>query len=597
MKSVVPQRLLHCLLLSVTGLALVLGAFWCLWTLTLWYRLHPHLPWRDLFVILDDLLPLLQGKAHWQDWRVLIEPHYAAHRIAIPRLLVAFDVSFFSGQNHTLYSGAWIGLFTCLVIYMAMAKDYFRDDTLAWFFCLGIVSTVFFAPAHLWNLINAINASWHITFACAFASFFVLLRRPGKPGVLAWTLAYCLATVAAFTTFAGVILWLMLPVLAINTSRRTLILTAGFSLLLTASYTSGLSSDAEIASNWKTGSAEIVNKMHTTGVEAIAQNTPLVIVKKAMVLLAWPFSQENPAIAFILVGLSLLALAYHGILFLKSQFSEKYEVSPWLKLCVLIAILCFGVALAIQLGRVIEQPNHADGPSFERYNTVVAVYWAGIFGLVLSQLTRLPDALRLTLMTFSLLVVNLLITPQGSYLQQEILSVESAAELFARGETPALKGKQGKRLLRSRPEYIYKFEPFFAAGKLAYLAPREHVTRTSDLENCSPAVLMPVLSPSPRPGYDKVHTRIRGFYGFIARDIQLRDDNTLAARLIAKHRGNYTPLALIKPDNTSWEGLIRATDVDHRPLHLHLDTLGKLPFHCRMSVLARKTDHSDQKQG
>ncbi|MEH6582663.1 MAG: hypothetical protein V7754_12060 [Halioglobus sp.] len=597
MKTLVPNRPLYPLLALLTALALALGLFWCLWTLALWYRLHPHLPWRDLFLVLDDLLPLLQGEASWQDWRALIEPHYAAHRIAVPRLLVAIDVSFFSGQNHTLYSSAWAGLLACLTLYMTMAKDYFRGDTLSWLFCLGIVSTVFFAPAHLWNLINAINASWHITFACAFAAFFVLLKQPGKPGFLAWTVAYSFATIAAFTTFAGVILWLLLPVLALNTSRRALILTAGFSLLLTVIYTNGLSSDAEIATQWETGSAEIVDRMHTTGVEAIAQNTPPVIVEKAMVLLAWPFSQENPTVAFLLVGLSLLLLGYHGILFLKSQFSEKDEMSPWLKLCVLIATLCLGIALAVQLGRVIEQPNHANGPSFERYNTVVAVYWAGIFGLLLSLLTRLPDALRLTLMTLSLLAVNLLITPNGNYLEQEILSVESAAVLFAKGETPALRDKPGKRLLRFKPEYVYSFEPFFAADKLAYLAPGEQVVPARDLENCNQAVLTPTLSPAPRPGYETVRTGIQGFYGLITRDIQLRDNDALVARLVAKHQGNYAPLALIKPDHNAWEGLISTTDTNHLPLHVYLDTLGKLPFHCRMSVLARKTDPSDQKQG
>jgi len=210
MNSVERHRLLHRLLLSATGLALALGAFWFLWTVLLWHRLHPHLPWRDLFVILDHWLPLLEGGDLSSYWQFLIEPHYAAHRIALPRLIVVMDMTFFHGQNHLLHAGAWLGMFGCLGIYFGMARGYFQNDRIGYFFCLGVVTTLFFAPAHLWNLINAINATWHISFAFAFAAFFILLRSPGQPRLVEWSLAYGCATLAAFTTFTGVIVWLLL---------------------------------------------------------------------------------------------------------------------------------------------------------------------------------------------------------------------------------------------------------------------------------------------------------------------------------------------------------------------------------------------------
>ena len=35
------------------AVAITAALFWGLWTLLLWSRWHPHMPWRDLYVILD----------------------------------------------------------------------------------------------------------------------------------------------------------------------------------------------------------------------------------------------------------------------------------------------------------------------------------------------------------------------------------------------------------------------------------------------------------------------------------------------------------------------------------------------------------------
>jgi hypothetical protein len=258
------------LLSMMAALALALGAFWFIWTVLLWYRLHPHLPWRDMFVILDGLL---KQPTLLTDWQLLIEPHYGAHRIAVPRLLVAMELRFFNGQNHLMYASAWIGIFTCLGILVHMARDYFEDNTSSHLFFIGIAATLMFAPAHLWNLVNAINASWHITFACALISFYVLIRGYEPPGTWTWVTAYVFATIAAFTTFAGVIVWLVLPVLAIRCSRVTLFTTLAISVLLAAAYSNGLSSDAQIAVAWEGDNTEVIEKIKATGTQAISDNS------------------------------------------------------------------------------------------------------------------------------------------------------------------------------------------------------------------------------------------------------------------------------------------------------------------------------------
>lgn len=594
MNIAVPNRPLNPVVVALTGGALMAAAFWMIWTLLLWYRLHPHLPWRDLFVILDNILPLLRGETSWTEWQILTEPHYASHRIAIPRLLVALDLRFFHGQSHVLYTGAWLGIVACLGITMGMARGYFRQDRMSWYFCLGIVGILFFAPAHLWNLINAINASWHISFACAFISFFILLRGPGTPGPTAWALAYGFATIAAFTTFVGVIVWLLLPTLALNGSRRTLAVIAGLSLLLTLGYLDGISSDAEIASAWDSQNVAVNNEMHEIGLEAMAANTPLIIIHKAMKFLAWPMSSTQPTAALVLVGLSFMIIAYFWLGFLYPQKLTRSELHPWLKLSLLIATLGLGIALATQLGRIIEQANHANGPSFERYNTVVAVYWSGIFGLLLSLLNRLPDRPKIGLMAISLAVVTLLIVPGGHYLKQEILSVEYAAKLYAGGETPALRSKVGKKMLHFKPEYVYSFDAFFDKYELAYYAPEEVANHLDKPPECDIEKIGATLSKSRKKGFKKIEGQLVGPLALMSRDVLIYKDDQLAARLTPRHGGDYSPLALLNPAYNSWLGHIASTVSRNKQLQVLVNALGPASFRCRIGRIGGSASPSSR---
>ena len=507
---------------------------------------------------------------------MLFEPHYGAHRIAVPRLLVALDLSLFKGQNHTLYTSAWLGTVFCLGVFTAMCRNYFGNNTAGWLFCVGIVLTQLFAPAHLWNLINAINASWHITFACAFAAFFILLNNKGTPSGASWVAAYALASIAAFTTFAGVIVWLLLPVMALGGSKRSVILTVCSSALLTIGYTTGLTSDAEVAIAWNSQNADVAQQMKAAGLEALARNTPLAIVHKAMKILAWPLSSSQPGTATVLVAFSIIVLAFHWIVFFRDRLSGTGEYHPWLKLCLLIATLAVGVALAIQLGRVIEQPNHANGPSFERYNTVVAVYWMGITGLLMSGYRAASDRHRVAMMSFVLVITIALISPTGTYLKQEIASIENAAELYVQGESPRLRGKLDKKLLKFRPEYVFTFDNFFKQGQLAYRVPAPIPGPIDAGQLCQESIFSGITSLENKPRLTKVQST-PGVSGVVTRDIVVFSGEQFASRLVAKHHGNYSPVDLIRPKKNIWMGQIRNKHLKNDDLRLYSNTLGGIP--------------------
>jgi hypothetical protein len=564
----------------MAALALILGAFWFIWTLLLWYKLHPHLPWRDMFVILDGLS---KQPNFLTDWQALIEPHYAAHRIAVPRLLVALDLRLLDGQSHALYASAWIGLLSCLGILFYTARDYFEHNPSSGLFYAGIAVTLMFAPAHLWNLVNAINASWHITFACAFVAFYILVRRPEPPGAGAWIMAYLFATIAAFTTIAGVIVWLLLPVLAIRCSRVTLTITVLISVLLATVYSIGLSSDADIAVAWKGDNTEVIEKIKAAGIEAKTNNTLTVIVSRTLRVLTWPLSSEKSITGALLVSLSLCVLAFSGVRFLRSEFQGQDAYHPWVKLCLMASVLALGIALAIQFGRLIEQPNHADGPSFERYNTVGAIYWIGIMGLALSTLNYLGNLHRLLLMGSCLTIAALLIYPKGDYLQQEVMSMEHASRLYASGENPELRRPAGRKMSRIKPEYVFHFDPYFQEKELAYLAPGEppYAPEDSSLD-CPTSSMKARYRRSDIKGYKTLEVSLGAAQSMITRDILIYSERKFLARLHQSHADNYNPLELARPSSNVFTGQILSKEAHMGLLTLVANSLGPNLFHCRM---------------
>ncbi len=530
------------------------------WTLLFWSRWHPHLPWRDVFVILDDLQPVLSGDGSWRDWLFLFEAHYSAHRITVPRLLVYWDLTLLSGRGHLLYAAAWTGLLVIIALYVRSARRYFSASPAVAWFCYGILGVLLFAPAHAWNLVNAVNSSWHVSFALGALAFYVLVKTPGKACGLEWLMAYGLATVAAFTTFAGVIVWLLLPVIAISAGRRVLLVTVVCSTLLTLFYLNGIASDADIAAAWDVGDPAVAASIQEAGRAALEQNSLLRIAQGASKVLCWPLSGVHPVVAAVFFALSIAALAVAWFRFLIAARAGQ-RLEPWIEWCLLLATMALGVALAIQLGRMIEQPNHAHGPSYERYNTVVAVYWVGVLSLVLAAVPRTPAVGQVTAMLVTLLTVPLLLLPGGSYLQQEVVSLETAARLYAEGETPELREEMDGRLLRFKPEYVFTFDPLFESRQLAYRRPVKLSAPSGQERFCSADILTVNRGDSPRVGFELIKVAVQGPTAMLTRDILLSRDDNLLGRLVATHQGDYSPWQLLDPSFNLWIGY-----VDHKTL-------------------------------
>jgi hypothetical protein len=571
--------------LCLVVLSVAIALFWFAWTVLLWSRWHPAMPWRDLFVVLDDLRPMLEGGSLQGGWLSLLEPHYAAHRIALPRALVALDMLFFGGGNGPLYVAGWLGMATILLLYARLARDGLDGDWPLLVLVCSVAVTWMFAPAHFWNIANAVNASWHLCFALAALAFVLLLNDRAPPSAVRWVSAYLLTSLAALTTFAGVIAWLLLPLLAPRGNWRLLALTAAVSIALTILYTGGLASDAQIAARWDTGDPAAAS-IREAGEAAIAANDPVRMVQKAVVLLCWPLSAEYPLLAALIFALSLIPVVIYGWQWVLGWLGRGPALQRWQEFCLLFTAMAVGVALAVQLGRVIEQPNYAHGPSYERYNTVVAIYWMGVTGLVAGVISARSALRRAASAAAILVLVLLLIAPGGTYLQQEIASLETAARLYAAGEKPALREEVDRKLLRFKPEYVFSFDALFQRRALAYTRPTDLPPGTDGGETCSSRRVRFESVESPRAGLTGIRVRIEGAVALPVRDVLLSDDGALYARLYPVHEGSFTPLALLAPGQNAWTGLVESRSFPPRDLHVSLQLLGWPSFGCMLPAQA-----------
>jgi hypothetical protein len=559
--------------------ALCLAAYGLLWTSILWFRYHPHLPWRDLFLLLDQVLDLEPASFTPTALLQWFEPHYAAHRIAIPRLLLWLDIHLLAGQNHTFFVAGWSCLLVLIMLYVKLARTHFRQSVTT-MFVAALAAIWLFAPAHLWNLLNPINISWHLALTFSLLAFWVLIRCPQEPRWRDWCLAYLLCTLAAFCNFGGVIAWLLLPVLALMLHARVIVPTLLLSVILAWLYAGGISSDAEMATQWDLGSPEVIAQVQAQAHSVLAANTPSRIVVKTLQFLAWPLTESAPGLALLLSVLSVAVLAAVAIFGARSRWYPLSRLQAWTVFCMMVAGLCLGIALATQLGRLMEYPNHLHGPSYERYETVVVVYWLSISGLLLGLKPRLGRWAYL-LLAMLLILAPSLQRPSGAYLSQEIESMESAGSLFITGERAALSGQRPKAGNRFIPEFVFTFDELFRDRQLAYRAPIELPAGLADVPQCTPTEVQVKAA----AGQLIINVSLDLPEAWWSRSITLYRGNSMMGRLGPQHKGDFTPLSLLNPRLNSWQGTVPiGADSGTRELTLVLQQPLGTTVWCKLAV-------------
>ena len=535
----------------VSWLAVCIALLWLLWTSVSWFRYHPQLPWRDLFLILDQVIGLAQQPASVATALQWFEPHYAAHRIAVMRALQWLDIALLDGQNRAFYLAGWGSLLLLLALYTRLARQHFPGPGSA-IFVAALAVIWLFAPAHLWNLVNPVNISWHLALSLSLLAFWIVLRRTvGRRAVglrySDWGLAYLVCTVAAFCNFAGVIAWLLLPLLAWLLQPRAFIACALGSVLLTLLYTQGMASDAALATQWELGTPEVIQQIREQAHSALAANHPWRIMVRSLQFLAWPLSESWPLTAITLSSLSVLAWGVGASQLLLARWRGVVDTPPWLVFCLLAAALCLGIALATQLGRVLQHPNHMHGPSYERYQTVVVLYWLSLscYLVAAPALLRVPAWIK---MLGVLLLAIILQHPGGRYLQQEIQSAEVAARLYSEGERSHLNGGRPMAGNRFTPEYVFSFDAFFAERALAYRVDRARPGLGVDVPVCAAGKVSFIN--------DVMTVGVGAPWFWLSRSVSVYDQQGYLSRLSPSHLGTFSPLSLLRPQLNPWQGQV-----------------------------------------
>ena len=557
-------------LLAVTAL---IALCFFVWTLLIWYRYHPHLPWRDTVLLLSAVVPVVDTGVSLEGLLGWLEPHYGAHRIFLPRALVALDVAFFSGQNHLPMAAAWASLLLMAGVFWRFARRRFSGNLRIAILALSLAVLYLFSPSHVWNLANPVNTSWHLTVAFSILAFTVLLDKKDQPSWRQWLWAFLLAGLAALSTFGGVIAWLLLACLALLLRSPFILPVLLSSTILVVLYCQNLVSDASVGVNWTLGTPEVVAKIQQESHTALAANTPWMIALKATRFLTWPLTASHTWLAGILSAASvgLLILTWFRVIRRGLSGGERY--SRWLELCLLAATLCAGIAVATQLGRILSHPNHIHGPSQERYQTVVVLYWFSVSGLILAASAAWPTWKRLPVHFACVLLALVLSAPLGDYLKEEIGSLEYAAALYLKGERAQLRDPVAGKLINFFPERVFRFDAFLTRRELAYRVPVAAPDAGPASEHCAPGRFHWWLEKTERPSVQSMTLSLQGSEAWTAREISLFHRQHLVGRLYPQHRGDYTPLALLAKQHNQWRGLLEPPAAGSGPLRVVVRTL------------------------
>jgi hypothetical protein len=536
----------------------LLGAF-----ALLWFRHHPHMPWRDALPLLRDLQPLLDGD--WSSEHVWqqIQPHYTAHRVLILRALLFLDIQFLSGSGHLLYFTGWLSLLSILGLYSYGAQRHMGQNSSLLIFSIAIAISLLCMPSHLWNFINPVCAGWLLSFALSVTAFWLLLKQPGQATAGNLALAYTLILIAAFVVFSGVLAWLVVPGLLLLRRHPAWPVAALLSLAFVSLYTIGISSDAKIALQMLESIDPNKSEVYSLELQAaIDANTAGSVFLKSLDLIGWPLSSSQLVLARLMALGSLAVLIYTAINAGRRWHHRETELPLWTLWCAIAALFCLGNIFTVSLGRVLEYQDLLHGPSPERHQTMVVLYWLFIAGTVCGWLNDLRQSSQVFGMTaLGLLSLALVFLPSRDILKNEFISTEFAGYLFLVGEQPELRAPPQKLGLQLTPHYPLAFDEWFDHRDIAYHAPL-HFPEAKTLSSCTDQFEPEIGRTNPllltalqvEPPFAEIQFNWHGHRSLLSREIVLTREGNIVGRLVPSHQGDYSWLRMLDPQINQWRG-------------------------------------------
>ena len=349
-------------------------------------------PFRDMWVAMDFIRAFFEGRTALHE---LIDLHGGAHRLALPRLLFVVDYGWFAGSNVFLLLVALVTQLSVVLLMALLLKQDLRqqghlssNDRL---FLLAMTLLLMINPTQLENFLYTFDVQWFLTAAFALWALaaWQAVVRDGAAGKTPRAGALLLALVATlcslFSSFSGLCLLLVLPLLPILYRCALPWVLASF-LACAASVFFYLQGPFSDASHW----IGIKGDITVDSLLAFITMLSSIWARWTILYLGSPLSRDSFALAAVAVVPSLAFVGYHLLACWRRGPAALASLPLFALLAALFATV---VALATGWGRM----HFINTANEDRYQSIVLVYWLGVFTLAWWQLRQLPSRRWLSL--------------------------------------------------------------------------------------------------------------------------------------------------------------------------------------------------------
>lgn len=343
-------------------------------------------PFRDLWVDFDVLRPLLDGQG---DISSLFALHGGAHRLAVPRLFFLAEYQLFSGTNIFLISVSVLAqLSVVILIWRLLRNEHHLSSSQRWLI-VAMTVLLMFNGTQLENFLYTFDMQWFLTAAAAIwalAAWIKLLSDLSAGKAIAWfQWGWCgaLTAISFFSSFSGVCILLVLPVMIVILRLRMALAAALLlaCVLVVGLYTQGMFGSAIAWIGVKEENPSVWNYLEF-------YYWIFVLLGKWVVLyLGSPLSRYSWMAAVFVVSVSVLVIIWYGAKLLRKG---RGSLTEFQLICLAWCLFAIAVAAVTGWGRMyfINTANE------DRYQTIAALYWLGFFGFACSRTAMFPEPRR-----------------------------------------------------------------------------------------------------------------------------------------------------------------------------------------------------------
>ncbi len=535
---------------TLDAISLLLGIAALLASSLLWYRLHMDIPERDTVPMIHTVQPVLEQGLGGLPLDIWLHPHFGSHRIPLIRLLQVADLQWAHGSNAAYYGVSLLSIFAMLAFFTHAARAQAAAIGVSF---PGLALLFLFSPSQIWNFIQPIGASWLLSLALVCGAYWLLLARPREPGAGRICAVFALLALASWANFTGLVALLLLPLMVGLMRRAGLVPVLVATLLWTGLYLQGV--------------APMEGSLQVSAGTA-ARSTPAG-------LLAWLLAARDCAYATLTFFSAPFSAALPRAILLPSLAALLFLALQWARvlrpgaaaqrghlylLCLALATICLGTALAIFLGR-IGLTDLAILPHPPRYRSLVLLFWLSIGGLALARAGEAPaGAGGALLLRATCLALGCAYLFAGV---DKFSSIVSSSQLAARNTSLgvlAIKPLENPAdpWLPPPVARLSSYHDFFLATDTGYgfLRQRALAFRApAPLPECPQRAMLTPLKAGPG-GLEMAALKLTDGDLPAARRIYLRRDGELLGAFYPYYPPRSSAVQLLSSRNDSWRGFV-----------------------------------------